>query len=82
LFNTLAPYMGTLINPQELIRYLLQQGYDIKNVERFMSVPPPPVPGAMPPGMEGAPPGMLPAAPAGAPAPNGETAPAPAPVPV
>lgn len=36
LFQTLAPYMGTLIDPQELIRYLLQQGYDIKNVDRFM----------------------------------------------
>ena len=44
LFNTLAPYMGTLINPQELLRYLLQQGYDIKNVERFMVEQPPPQP--------------------------------------
>lgn len=54
LFNTLAPYMGTLINPQELIRYLLQQGYDIKNVDRFFAPPPMPVP----PGMEGGAPGM------------------------
>jgi hypothetical protein len=49
LFNTLAPYMGILIDPQALITYLLSQGYDIKNVDRFFAPPPPPVP----PGMEG-----------------------------
>jgi len=57
LFNTLAPYMGVLIDPQELIRYLLQQGYDIKNVDRFFAPPPPMMPpgaeGEMPPGPEG-----------------------------
>jgi hypothetical protein len=56
LFNTLAPFMGILVNGQELVRYLLQQGYDIKSVERFMAVPPPPAmaPGA-PPGEPGQP---------------------------
>lgn len=44
LFNTLAPFMGTLIDPQALITYLLSQGYDIKNVDRFFAPPPPPVP--------------------------------------
>jgi hypothetical protein len=69
LFNTLAPFMGTLVNPNELIRYLLQQGYDIKNVERFMMAPAPmpgmpgqpglagpPMPGGPVPGQEGQPP--------------------------
>ena len=55
LFNTLAPYMGVLVDPQELIRYLLQQGYDIKNVERFFAPPPQPMAPGMQPGME---PGM------------------------
>lgn len=36
LFNTLAPYMGTLVDPQALITNLLQQGYDMKNVDRFL----------------------------------------------
>jgi hypothetical protein len=84
LFNTLAPFMGTLVNPNELIRYLLQQGYDIKNVERFMMAPAP-MPG-MPgqPGLAGPPqpgaeqvPGQLGAAPApGQPESNGSEPPA------
>lgn len=56
LFNTLAPYMGILIDPQALITYLLQQGYDIKNVDRFFAPPPPPVPPGM--GGEGQPGGV------------------------
>lgn len=75
LFNTLAPYMGMLIDPKALVSYLLQQGYDIKNVERFFAPPPPPVPpggqpGMAPPGMEqgAGPPGLMP--PAGGPAPE------------
>jgi hypothetical protein len=64
LFQTLAPFMGTLIDPNELIRYLLQQGFDMKNVDRFMIPPPPPMmPGQVPPGAEGAegaPPGVQP----------------------
>jgi hypothetical protein len=71
LFQTLAPFMGTLINPTELIRYLLQQGYDIKNVDRFMVPPPPPMaPGQVPPGQPGAE-----AAPPGGPPPPGGAAP-------
>lgn len=52
LFNTLAPFMGTLVNPSELIRYLLQSGYDIKNVERFLMMPAP-MPGMGGPPMPG-----------------------------
>ena len=75
LFNTLAPFMGTLINPPELIRYLLQQGYDIKNVERFMMQPAPPPPMGAPPGAQGElGPGMQGAA-GPVPAQNGQQAP-------
>lgn len=52
LFNTLAPLMGTVIDPIELTRYVLQNGYDIKNVDRFFLPQPPP--GQEPP-PEGAP---------------------------
>ena len=91
LFTTLAPYMGTLIDPHALITYLLQQGYDMKNVDRFIVPPPPPMPpgapGTAPPGQPGMAPAEGGAGPVGTappgPAPaNGQAPPAPAPVPV
>jgi hypothetical protein len=76
LFNTLAPFMGTIVDPHELIRYLLQQGYDIKNVDRFF-VPPAPL---MPPGAPGTPPGAPGQMPMeGGAGPAGSAAPGPAP---
>lgn len=60
LFNTLAPLMGTVIDPVELTRYVLQTGYDIKNVDRFFLQQQAPMPGQEPPPPEGAPPGGMP----------------------
>lgn len=71
LFNTLAPLMGVVIDPVELTRYVLQTGFDIKNVDRFfLPQQPGAVPGQEPPPPEGAPapPGGMPM---GAPAPMG-----------
>ena len=77
LYNTLAPLFGTVIDPVEATRHLLQNGFDIKNVDRFflkqpMGVPGAPTPpGGAPPGMEGGPPGVGPAPPGGPPLPAG-----------
>jgi hypothetical protein len=76
LFNTLAPFMGTLIDPQALITYLLSQGYDIKNVDRFFAPPPPPMMGMPGEGQPGAPGQEM--APGGA-GPGGAMPPGPAP---
>jgi hypothetical protein len=63
LFNTLAPFMGTVIDPTEAIRYLLQQGFDLPNTERFFIQQAPPQPGM--PGQPGLPGGTGPPAPGG-----------------
>lgn len=47
-----------VVNVQELIRYVLQDGFGVKNPQRFTQQPPPPM---APPGV-GGPPGMPPAA--------------------
>jgi hypothetical protein len=79
LFNTLAPFMGMIIDPQKLITYLLQEGYGIKNVDRFFIQQQPAPPGAAQPG--GALPSMQPGLPPGGPGPGGMGGPAPGPVP-
>lgn len=39
LLNTLSPFVGTTINPQALVEYVLREGFDIKNPERFFMAP-------------------------------------------
>jgi hypothetical protein len=73
----LRPLVGTVIDPTALAKYVLQQGFGIKNPDKFLMQPPPQ--GA--PGPEGAappppqvpmlPPGQVGAGPEGAFAPTG-----------
>ena len=36
LLNAMAPLVGTVINPAELAKHVLQQGFDIKDPEKFI----------------------------------------------
>jgi len=77
LLNALGPLVGTVIDPFALAKHVLQQGFGIKNPDKFLMQPPPQ--GA--PGPEGAappppqvpmlPPGQVGAGPEGAFAPTG-----------
>jgi hypothetical protein len=67
LMDAMAPFAQTgIINMQELAAYVLQNGFNVKNPEKFLSAPPPPAgpAGAPPMGPEGMPPagGMPPEA--------------------
>ena len=63
LMNAVAPLIGTVIDPQELARYVLQFGFGVKNPEKFMvqqqpmapeqEGQPPPEGGMPPPSMTG-----------------------------
>jgi hypothetical protein len=51
LFNTLLPFaqpLGpgapTVVDPAVLVEYLLREGFDVKNPQKFLSPPPPPMP--------------------------------------
>jgi hypothetical protein len=77
LLNAVAPLVGTVIDPAALARHVLEDGFGVKDPEKFLmgQAPQPgapgeaPPPGApMPPGMGGAP---VPQAPEGAFAPTG-----------
>ena len=52
--NAVGPLLGTVIDPAELARYVLQFGFGIKNPEKFMVQGM----GEQPPPEEGAPPAM------------------------
>ena len=41
LANVLAPYVGMAVNPQELVLYVLKDGFGIKEAERFLTAMPP-----------------------------------------
>jgi hypothetical protein len=60
LMNTMAPFVGQVIDPAVLATHVLREGFGIKNPERFIMAPPPMMPpedggdlaspdGAMPP---------------------------------
>jgi len=46
LLNAVAPLVGTVIDPSALARHVLQQGFGIKNPEKFLMQQQPPMPGA------------------------------------
>ena len=77
LLNALGPMIGTVIDPYALARHVLQQGFGIKNPDKFLMEPPPqaspdqggPVP--PPPPGPGIPPGQVAPGPDGAFAPPG-----------
>lgn len=51
--DAMAPFAGAgIVNMQELAAYVLQFGFNVKNPEKFLSAPPPPMPeqGQMPMG--------------------------------
>jgi hypothetical protein len=66
LMNALAPLIGIVIDPAALARYILQQGFDVADPEKFIMQQQP----NMPPGPEGTPQGAPPAG-AGMPMPGG-----------
>ena len=50
LMNAVAPLVGTVIDPNELARYVLQFGFGVKNPDKFMMQQPPmPQEGEVPP---------------------------------
>ena len=60
--NTLSGFVGMgVVNPQELAKHILQEGFAIRNPEKFLLAPPPPGPvdpatgQPLPPGQEPAP---------------------------
>ena len=49
LANVMQPYIGSVVDPAEMARYVLKEGFGIKNPERFF-IPPDPMAGmGMPP---------------------------------
>lgn len=66
LMNALAPLIGIVVDPAALARYVLQQGFDVVDPEKFIIQQQP----NMPPGPEGTPQGAPPAG-AGMPMPGG-----------
>ena len=66
LMNALAPLIGIVVDPAALARYVLQQGFDVVDPEKFIMQQQP----NMPPGPEGTPQGAPPAG-AGMPMPGG-----------
>lgn len=58
LMNTMAPFVGQVIDPAALAVHVLREGFGIKNPERFIVAAPPMMPpdaaGAVPAGPEGA----------------------------
>jgi hypothetical protein len=64
LMDAMAPFIDMgVVNPMELAKHVLKNGFGVKNPEMFLQVPPPMPPeegapeGGLPPGM---PPGMPP----------------------
>lgn len=53
LANVMQPYVGSVVNPAEMAKYVLKEGFGIKDPEKFL-VPPAPM---MPPEMGGEVPG-------------------------
>jgi hypothetical protein len=43
MMNALGPMIGQVIDPLEMAKYVLQQGFGIKNPSKFLMSPPPPV---------------------------------------
>jgi hypothetical protein len=39
LVQALSPYVGMVVNPQELVRYILQEGFGVSNPEKFLLQP-------------------------------------------
>jgi hypothetical protein len=58
LANVMQPYLGQVVDPAEMARYVLKEGFGIKNPERFL-VPPAPMMGVPPEGGEVGPDGGL-----------------------
>jgi hypothetical protein len=58
LMNTMAPFVGQVIDPAALATHVLREGFGIKNPERFIVAAPPVMPpdaaGAVPAGPDGA----------------------------
>lgn len=52
LMNTMAPFIGQIIDPAVLATHVLREGFGIKHPERFIMAPPP----MMPPDGQGGPP--------------------------
>ena len=60
LLNAMAPLIGTVIDPAALARHVLQQGFGIKNPDKFiMQQQPQPEMGGDPNAAAGMPPDML-----------------------
>jgi hypothetical protein len=61
MMNSLGPLIGTVIDPMEIAKHVLQQGFGVKNPEKFFVQQQPMMPG-MAPGPDGQPmpPGMPP----------------------
>jgi len=51
LLNAMAPLVGTVINPAELAKHVLQQGFDIKDPEKFIMQQQPQLPAGPEQGM-------------------------------
>ena len=47
MVQTLSPFIGVYVNPVELIKEVLQKGFNVKNPARFLMQPPPPDPMGM-----------------------------------
>lgn len=77
LLNAVAPLVGTVIDPAALARHVLEDGFGVKDPEKFLmgQAPQPEVPGEAPPPGAPMPPGVggvpVPQAPEGAFAPTG-----------
>lgn len=77
LLNAVAPLVGTVIDPAALARHVLEDGFGVKDPEKFLmgQAPQPGVPGEAPPPGAPMPPGVggvpVPQAPEGAFAPTG-----------
>jgi hypothetical protein len=44
MMNSLAPLIGSVIDPQQIAKHVLQFGFGIKSPGKFMMPPPPPMP--------------------------------------
>jgi hypothetical protein len=44
MMNSLGPFIGTVIDPQALVKHVLQFGFGVKSPGKFMAPPPPPMP--------------------------------------
>lgn len=55
MMQAVGPFIGTAIDPGQMLKYVLQYGFGVKNAEKFIMAPPP-----MQPGMPGSPPGPPP----------------------